>query len=96
MLFALFRRSVFQSRGTLLRISSPGIATKVMFACLFGHSSISVSCRELTMNRSQPFGLAGSDCLDLPMRNPAVDVFCINALREFQQLKLSLNVRQSD
>src|ERR1700752_3900816 len=65
MLFALFRRIVFQSRGTLLRISSPGIATKVIFACLFGHSSISVSCRDLTMNRSQPFGLAGSDCLDL-------------------------------
>ncbi len=37
MLFALFCRSVFQSRCVTLRLSGPETATKVMFACLFRH-----------------------------------------------------------
>ena len=50
MLFALFRRSVFLSRCVTLRLSAPNTATKRLFAILFRHGRISMSCRDLTMN----------------------------------------------
>src|SRR6266705_3084929 len=53
MLFALFRRNIFQPRCVMLRLSAPRIATKVMFAWLFKHSGISVGCRDLTINGGQ-------------------------------------------
>ncbi len=62
MLSALFRRNVFRSRCVTFRLSAPKPSTEGLFAILFRHRRISVSCPDLTMNGSQRLAAAMVRC----------------------------------